>query len=93
MKTETSYFLCKNGEEIFRGTTHNDCLEYLHAIFPEKWRRDFKYEGYSIKKTTEQLVGALVDECPDYCPFLGLTSTRQHCRLGTKTSRDCTSAG
>ena len=56
MKTRKVFFLCRNGNELYKGLTYMDCIRWLHATSPESQNCDLKHEGYSIKETEEQLV-------------------------------------
>lgn len=55
METRTSFFLCKNREELYRGNTYNDCLIALQTRTAVSWNWALTHEGYSIKETKEQL--------------------------------------
>lgn len=54
MKTEIFYYLCRDGEKIYRGTNHNDCLHWLQQIQSSSCDYALKHEGYSIKEIKEQ---------------------------------------
>ena len=55
METRQVFFLLHDGEEIYRGLTYNDCLVWLQNIQSQSWDYAFRYGGYSIKETKEQI--------------------------------------
>jgi len=55
MKTHKVFFLLRDGKEIYKGNSYNDCLIWLQNIQGNSWNYAFKYGGYSIKETEEQL--------------------------------------
>jgi hypothetical protein len=58
------YILKRDGKELIRKDTYNECLEYLQGASPFSWDYNFKYNGYSINETNTEIERGRYDsEC------------------------------